>query len=68
MSVKRYKEIIDEMKVARLKKSKKSSYEYRILNNYEILNVVDQEFLISKKEYEENKEQILYYVSNEDLY
>ena len=68
LSLKRYKEIIREIKITREKNGKKSSAEYRILKTYELLDVRGQEFLINKKEYLKNDAAIRYYVPNELIY
>ena len=67
LSLKRYQEIIEILKIAKVKTSKETDKEYHLMKRYEILSVRGKEFLINKNKDESNKD-IFYHVPNEQLY
>ena len=64
LSLQRYQEVIEELKVAKSKKGGTSDAEYRLLKRFEMVKIGEVEFLIRKNK----KGDMLYYVANEHLF
>ena len=68
LSLQRYQEVIEELKVAKSKKGGTSDAEYRLLQRFEMVTIGDSEFLIRKNKKNNKKGDMLYYVANEHLF
>ena len=68
LSLQRYQEVLEELKVAKAKKGGTSDAEYRLLQRFEMVTIGDSEFLIRKNKKNNKKDDILYYVANEHLF